>query len=346
MKYKRVRFPSAAGEDEPLVAEPAAEVPSTTGAPAKPKPAAKKKAKAAAPAPTTTRPRAESTQARPPAGEPVPLVSPPDEPGLRDVAERLERHGATPAFLERILTQVAASGARGAYAIDVAARAIGEAFPVHKSPRLNREAGAGNGPHVLTFVGPTGAGKSATVAKLGRRLVQAGRRVAFASLDAVGTSALETVGGVTADLDRGEIPLVAVQNATQLRRFLRRARQADVCLIDTPGLSPRETDRLNTLAAELSGVGSNTPMDVYLTLPAPSSRGALDLVVRSFRRLGVSAAVITKLDETDEPGGALELCLDRHLPLALFGDGQDVRRHLMRARREWIADLFLTGRLR
>src|SRR5262245_23620339 len=176
---------------------------------------------------------AGSVPARAPAGAPR------REPGAADVEARLKRHGASQALLERVLSGIERSGAHGAFAIDAAARALGSGFRVRASPRRTGRA------HVVAFVGPTGAGKTTSLAKLGRKLSAAGRRVLYASLDPLGLAALESVKGLAADVDRTEVPLRAVQSSQDLRRVLSGARDADVVLLDTPGLSPRDPERID-----------------------------------------------------------------------------------------------------
>jgi flagellar biosynthesis protein FlhF len=261
------------------------------------------------------------------------------EPGAADVRQRLLRSGLSASLADRVVRRVMLSGARGAFAIDAAAEVIGRCFPVRKSPKLSQ------GPHQLVFVGPTGGGKTATLAKLGRALVENKRKVLFASLDSIGASALETVGGVGADVDRSEIPLVVLRRATDLRRVLRRSPKVEAVLIDTPGISPRDDAELNLLAAELSRIESKGSTEIYLVLPAGASRSSLELTVRAFSRMAPTAAVITKLDETSEPGTAVEIALRAHLPLAFLCDGQDVRAHVMRPTPDRLADLMLRGKL-
>lgn len=261
------------------------------------------------------------------------------EPGAEDVRRRLLRTGTSASLADRIVQRVMLSGARGAYAIDAAAQVIGRSFPVRQSPKLAQA------PACLVFVGPTGAGKTTTLAKLGRALVDAKRKVLFASLDSVGTSALESVGGVVADVDRTELPLVSLRRASDLRRALRRSPKREAILIDTPGLSPRDDAELDRLAAELKRFESKGTIEVYLVLPAGASRSSLEQTVRAFARMAPTAAVITKLDETNEPGTAVETALRAQLPLAFLCDGQDVRGHVMRPTPDRLADLMLRGKL-
>lgn len=262
-----------------------------------------------------------------PAGELVPQEL---EPGARDVRERLLQRGASPALADRIVRGVLAADARGAFAIDAAVAELARAFRF-AAPPLRAQA-----PHVVSFVGPTGAGKSATLAKLGRRLAGAGRSVFFATFD---PSSART------DVDRSELPLQAVRDVDDLHERLVAAGGAELILVDTPGHSPRDRDGLEALAVQLRGVSRLGTPHTYLVLPASASRSALGLATRAYRRTAPTAAIVTKLDETGEPGAALEEAQHAGLPLAFFCDGQDLRGHLARAGAERVADLFLRGHL-
>lgn len=261
------------------------------------------------------------------------------EPGLADVRGRLTRSGSSPSLLKRVLRDVQKSGRRGAFAIDAAARSIAGLFPVSRPRKEQGES------YVIAFVGPTGAGKTTTMAKLGRRLSEAGRKVVFISLDPVGATALETVGGVEADVDRTEIPIVSVRDGRELTRTLREHMNADLVLIDTPGFSPREEQYIERLGKDLARARRMSDWDSYLVLPANASRSSLALSARSFAALKPTGCVLTKLDETDQPAGALEESVRSRLPIAFLTDGQDVRDHLVRPRAGHFADLLLRGKL-
>jgi flagellar biosynthesis GTPase FlhF len=261
------------------------------------------------------------------------------EPGAADVRQRLLRHGASHQLSGHVVKAVLESGQRGAFAIDAAARIIGELF------RIDRPSKRGTRPYVLTFIGPTGSGKTTTLAKLGRRLREAGREVAFISLDPVGASALERVGGTEADVDRLEIPLMAARSAKDVRHAAAKHAGADLLLLDTPGMSPRDEAAIEALGEELSRVDRHLPGDTYMVLPANVSPSALALGASALRPLGPRACVLTKLDETAQPAGALELTLRSRLPVAFLCDGQDTRAHLARPKPGHFADLLLRGRI-
>jgi flagellar biosynthesis GTPase FlhF len=263
------------------------------------------------------------------------------EPGACDVRDRLLESGASLELTAAIVQAVVASGARGTWAIDAAAHEIVKAFPVLPSPRRRKGSHAA---HLFAFVGPTGAGKTTTLAKLGRRLTAAGREVVYASLDAPGTSALERLAELEADTDRVELPLIAVRNADELTKELAKRPGTDIVLLDTPGLSPREDERLDLLAREVDRLGGRGPMDVFLVLAATRSRAAIDLTRRAFARTAPTGYVLTKLDETDQPTAVLEEVARTRLPLAFLCDGMDTRAHLARPTPDRLANLVLRGR--
>ena len=276
------------------------------------------------------------------AKEPADFLSGLTEPGVRDVRDRLLRHGASRDMTTAVVRAVLRREARGAWAIDAAADILGRALPILPSPKLKREA---TQPHVIAFVGPTGAGKTTTLAKLGRRLEGAGRRVLYASLDAVGAGELERLSRVDADVDRTEVPIVALRSASDLAALVDEE-SPDIVLVDTPGLSPRDTDGLAELEHELRELPEIGTVDVFLALSATTSRAAVRLARSAFVRIGPTACVLTKLDETDEPAAILEEVGRDSLAIAFLCDGADVLGNLVRPTSDRLADLVLVGRYR
>jgi flagellar biosynthesis GTPase FlhF len=266
-----------------------------------------------------------------------------EDPGLRDVRRLLERGGASRELVERVLLAVEASGSRGAFAIDAAAEVLGRTLSIAPSPRARgRDAVA----PVLAFVGPTGVGKTTTLAKLAARLVRSGRRVALAAMDGgnVGAKAqLETYGRLL------QAPVRHAADGEQLARAVEASRGADLVLVDTSGRSPRDVPALRALAAELESARARDALapalDVYLTLPATSGRAALDEALLGFAEARPTALVLTKLDETAQSAPALEFAAAAGLPTAFLCDGAEIAQHLHRTSPERVADLFLRGRL-
>ena len=278
------------------------------------------------------------TLSRPPA---VPAQR---DAGLADIERLLRRSGTSEALVHRTLEAVEASGERGAFAIDAAARALGALVAVAPSPRVRR--GEEPHAHVIAFVGPTGVGKTTTLVKLASRLVRARRRVVLVSTDA------RSIGGRAQLEAYGELlqaPVVGAEDGRGLAASVARARNVDAVLVDTSGRSPRDVEALQRLATELGqaraagreGLG----LDVYLTVTATASRGALDETLLGFDAARPSALVVTKLDETRAPAPVLEFAHAAGLPTAFLCDGAEIAAHLARTSSDRIADLFLRGRM-
>lgn len=262
--------------------------------------------------------------------------------GTRDVARRLVEHGASPEFARAVLAQVLRRGVRGAFAIDAAIEVLAHSIHVLPSPRRARR---GAPRPLLAFVGPTGAGKSTAMARIGRRMASAGRRVVYASSDPSSLTAFERLAGIDADVDRGEVPIGLVRDPADLRRLVKRAGLVDAVLLDTPGLSPRDTEHLDELARVTAWMAEGFDPTPLLVLAATASRGALELSTGAFARFRPAGCVVTKLDETEEPGATVEALVRARLPVAFLCDGQDVRGHLVRPTPEDVAELALRGHL-
>jgi flagellar biosynthesis protein FlhF len=268
--------------------------------------------------------------------EPVGTEEREENPGLRDVRARLERHGASADLVQRVLRSVERSGAQGPYAIDAAAKVLGEAFPVAPSPSV------GGPPRLIAFVGPTGVGKTTTLAKLAIALVQAGRRVALATTDTFRVGAVDQVR-TYAELI--EAPFHVARDGVELARKVEEAGPVDVVLVDTTGRSPRDAEQLERLASSLRGAGEASPLTTYLVLAATSRPHDLDEIARGFAGTSPDGVIVTKLDETAGPTGALEYTAYSGLPIAFLCDGQDVREHLHRPHPGRLADVVLRGRV-
>jgi|SRR5688572_6809358 len=265
--------------------------------------------------------------------------------GWADLERRLRLSGASEALVRRAVAAAQERGARGPFALDAAAAELGGLVVAAPSPRV-RPRGAQASPHVLAFVGSTGVGKTTTLVKLAARLARAGRRIALVSLDArsiAGRAQLEAYAKLL------QAPVVAADDAAKLARSVAQSRHVDAVLVDTAGESPRCTEALQRLGAELAGArqsgGNAAELEVYLTLSATAARGALEETLLGFGAAGPTALVLTKLDETRQPAPALEFAHGCGLPVAFLCDGADVGAHLHRTSPDRVADLLLRGRI-
>jgi flagellar biosynthesis GTPase FlhF len=167
------------------------------------------------------------------------------------------------------------------------------------------------------LVGPTGVGKTTTLAKLAARAVDAGQDVAIITVD---TYRLAAVEQLRACADLLEAPLEVAFTPQDLRRAILRHAGRDRVLIDTTGRSPLDRDALQALAGTLSGQQATA----LLCLAAGTRRRDCELVLDAYDALEVGAVVLTKWDETAMPGEALSTVIERGLPISHVTIGQEV----------------------
>ena len=179
---------------------------------------------------------------------------------------------------------------------------------------------------VIALVGPTGAGKTTTIAKLASRFAEAHapRDVALVTTDTARIGAREQLYGFGRQLG---IAVHEANSGTDLDQLLERLKDYKLVLIDTAGVGPRD----RTLASQLQWLRAAPQVSTLLVLPANTSFGDMDEVVRRFSAANLQGVVLSKLDETGRFGTALSVAVDHRLPITWVTDGQDVPEDLHRA---------------
>ncbi|WP_295680881.1 flagellar biosynthesis protein FlhF [uncultured Nevskia sp.] len=185
---------------------------------------------------------------------------------------------------------------------------------------------------VIALVGPTGVGKTTTIAKLAARYAEAHglRDIALVAMDHYRIGAAEqlyTYGRLLG------VPVYTVTPQQSLRDTLAKLSDRKLVLIDTVGMSPRD----GALEQQVQMLGeASTRLKAFLTIAATSQSGDQDEVVRRFGGMGpgsrIAGCVLSKLDETTRIGGALSAAIRHQLPIAYVTDGQRVPEDLQVAR--------------
>ena len=179
---------------------------------------------------------------------------------------------------------------------------------------------------VIALVGPTGAGKTTTIAKLAARFAQRhnARDVALVTTDTVRVGGREQLHGYGRQLG---IAVHEADSAQALALVLERLRDYKLVLIDTAGLGQRD----RALTAQLQWLRAAGQIRTLLVLPANTAFQDMDEVVRRFSAANPQGVVLTKLDETGRLGSALSVVVDHQLPMTWVTDGQRVPDDLHRA---------------
>ncbi|RMF72346.1 MAG: AAA family ATPase [Planctomycetota bacterium] len=177
-----------------------------------------------------------------------------------------------------------------------------------------------SGPQRIALVGPPGAGKTTTIAKLAAHAKLRQRRsVALVTLDLhhlARNEPLRRYAEIVA------LPLVAPNSIAQVKDMLGEAQaQHDLLLIDTCGVGVRDQSRLVRLAAMLRAC---RPTETHLVVPASMAGSAQQRVRQAFAALHPTRLVLTRLDETVGMGAVLNAVENLHLGVSYTSDGQNV----------------------
>jgi flagellar biosynthesis protein FlhF len=187
---------------------------------------------------------------------------------------------------------------------------------------------------ITAVVGPTGAGKTTTIAKLAARwcMLHGSQDLALVSTDGYRIGAREQLLTYARILGA---PMYAANSGQELGRVLQRLTSKKLILIDTAGMGPRDVRLTEQLAALKLGAARAR---VLLALPAQGEGHALEEIVQAFARVTPAACVLTKVDEAASLGGAISAVLRHKLQVAYVCDGQRVPEDLHGAlqKRVWL----------
>ena len=175
------------------------------------------------------------------------------------------------------------------------------------------------GPTVIALLGPTGVGKTTTIAKLAAQYAITDRcRVGLVTADTYRIAAVEQLRVYAEIL---QLPLEVVMTPSELQAALARFQDKDVVLIDTAGRSPNDATKLH----ELEGIlHTAQPHYAALCLSATTHSDDVLSIVERFSLVPLSSIVLTKLDETTRPGWILNTCEAVDAPIAYVTTGQNV----------------------
>lgn len=189
---------------------------------------------------------------------------------------------------------------------------------------------------VVALVGPTGVGKTTTLAKLAARYaLQEGKRVAIITCDTFRIGGIEQIRVYARILN---VPLEVVASPADMEQAVAKHADADVILIDTIGRSQRNALQLGELKELLAPA---KPTEIYLVVSAGSSPGVQMDVVKNFSVLSPNRLVVSKVDESDLLGCIVSLPLATGLPISCVTNGQNVPDDLQMGEPEMLANLVM-----
>jgi flagellar biosynthesis protein FlhF len=202
---------------------------------------------------------------------------------------------------------------------------IGDSIQVWKEPETKH-------PRILALVGPTGVGKTTTIAKLAAiyTVGMASERplsVRMITIDNYRIGArqqIETYGSIMG------VPVSCVETADDLRKTIAFHSDADLILVDTVGKSPRDAVKLAEMQRILAACGSAS--ETHLALAATTKASDMVQALRQFEPFDYKAVILTKVDETNRLGNAISALAERRKSLSYITTGQRVPQDIERVK--------------
>ncbi len=181
---------------------------------------------------------------------------------------------------------------------------------------------------VYALLGPTGVGKTTTIAKLAARfaLRHGAENVALLTTDNFRVGAHQQLSTFARIMG---IPMQVVEGGEALADALEQFSERRLVLIDTAGMSQRDI-RLSQQVAMISA--SSPRVKCYLVLSATSQSQVLEETVHAFQKVAIDGTVVTKLDESASLGGVISSIILNRLPVAFVTEGQRVPEDIAPAR--------------
>lgn len=212
-------------------------------------------------------------------------------------------------------------------------RYVGESLPPAAPLQLVNE----NRPTIVALVGPTGVGKTTTLAKLAAHMkLREGRSVGLITIDSFRIAAVEQLKTYAQIM---QIPLIPVASPTEMGDAIRRLSSVDLILIDTAGRSQKDDPRIAELRAYLAAA---VPDQVHLVLSTTASEAAIRQAIEKFSALGARQLIFTKLDEAVGFGVILNVLRSFNLRLSYITTGQAVPDDIEVGSARRVAELILS----
>lgn len=196
--------------------------------------------------------------------------------------------------------------------------------------------GIAPGTKMVYVAGPTGVGKTTTIAKLAaEQLFRHHRKVGFITSDTYRISAVEQLRTYASILN---VPLEVVQSPGDMQRALQRLDYCDLILMDTAGRNYRNELLVSELQSLFSPVENS---ETYLVLSLTSKSQDMKKIAEHFSKYGLDKVIFTKLDETGSYGPILNLLHEYPLRLSYMTNGQNVPDDLLLPGEETLSGLLL-----
>ncbi|WP_047981255.1 flagellar biosynthesis protein FlhF [Ornithinibacillus contaminans] len=199
--------------------------------------------------------------------------------------------------------------------------------------------GFSNSAKVVHFIGPTGVGKTTTIAKVAaNRMLQEKKKVALITMDTYRIAAIEQLKTYAKIL---ETPLEVVYSVDDYQNAIKKFQNYDLILVDTAGRNYRDEQYVKELTKTMR---TDQQVENYLVLSLTSKPKDMHDIYHSFRHVDISGLIFTKIDETRQYGSLLNIPLTEKLDIAFITNGQEVPDNIIKPTKEVISN-YIVGDL-
>jgi flagellar biosynthesis protein FlhF len=200
--------------------------------------------------------------------------------------------------------------------------------PIRVTPGIRR---------IVALVGPTGVGKTTTIAKLAANFhLREKQRVGLITVD---TYRIAAVDQLRTYADIIDLPMEVVSTPREMRAAIARLSDLDLILMDTAGRSPQDDLRIQELKAMLNEARAD---EVHVVLSSVASTTSMKQAAARFAEVGATSLLFTKLDEATGLGSILPVLRSSNLPISYITSGQNVPEDIASAERRKLARAILT----
>ncbi len=263
--------------------------------------------------------------------------SPIAHPFLRECHERLLSYEIEPRIVDGIVSQIEEQKLPGGFPAKTSVELIvrdrlTKLFPPN-SPMVSDD-----GPRIIFLIGPTGVGKTTTIAKLASRAkVNQCRKVALITLD---TFRIGAVDQLKQYADIFKVPVHVIEKPDELGPEVEKCsgEGAEIIFIDSAGRSPQDELKMS----ELKGFINALPeAEIHLVLSTTTHPRTIESIAERFSSMSFDRVILTKLDESVSLGPLVGCLLDIGKPISYLTDGQNVPKDIFPADPERVVDFIV-----
>lgn len=190
---------------------------------------------------------------------------------------------------------------------------------------------------IIQFVGPTGVGKTTTLAKVAAHsMLHHDKKIVFITADTYRIAAIDQLKTYARILN---VPIEVAYSKEDYQAALDKYKDYDLIFVDTAGRNFRDERYIDELRSTIDMDSHN--VETYLVMSLTAKERDINEIFSRFKPLHIEKVIFTKLDETATYGNILNICLPEQINLAYLTNGQDVPDDIIEPDRAFIGDLMM-----